>query len=182
MERKSPNAFLVFLAGIIDLLICSIWIWIIGYLLFLQVSFLNYTLHVINMAVIVPLYFILFTYGNNGKTIGKTMVGLKVYSLDNKKISFKQSLKRDGVLLIPTFIYLAWHIPVIDEVYLRYEAIITGNFQNIGGFVVDKVSNLLAEILEWSGWVWIFLEFLSILANTEKTSVQDRLSDTRTLR
>lgn len=181
--KKSPNAFKILIAGIIDLLLCSILSAIIGSIALTNLSLWSFTLHEITSALIIPTYFILITYFNNGRTIGKAIFGLKIFSDLNEKITIKQALKRDGVLMLPAFAYLAWHLPYIDKLYNIYEATVTGNYQKLGGFIVQSdISIILSNILGWSGLVWILLEFISILANKENTTMQDRLSETKTLK
>lgn len=48
--------------------------------------------------IISVLYFILFQYYNNGKTIGKALLKIQVKSIDNKKLKFKQIVLRSLVI------------------------------------------------------------------------------------
>lgn len=86
-------------------------------------------------------------------------------------------------MLLPAFAYLAWHLPHIENLYNIYEATVTGNYQNLEGFYIQgNISKILSSILGWSADIWILLEFISILANDENTTMQDRLSETKTLK
>ncbi|MEX0596414.1 MAG: RDD family protein, partial [Candidatus Paceibacterota bacterium] len=142
--KKSPNAFKLLIAGIIDLLLCIFLDAIIGAIALTNLTFWSYTLYYITSALIIPAYFILITYYNNGRTVGKAVFGLKIFSDLTSKITIKQALKRDGTLLLPASIYLAWHLPYIDNHYDMYEALKTNNYQKLGGFIVqDDISKIL---------------------------------------
>lgn len=55
------------------------------------------SIEIINLVVIV-LYFVVFQYLNNGKTLGKTLMKIKVVSKDSKKIKFYQILLRSLII------------------------------------------------------------------------------------
>lgn len=55
------------------------------------------SIEIINLVVTV-LYFVVFQYLNNGKTLGKTLMKIKVVSKDSKKIKFYQILLRSLII------------------------------------------------------------------------------------
>lgn len=87
--KKSPNAFKLLIAGFIDLLLCSILGVIIGTIALMNLSLWSFILREITSALIIPIYFITLTYFSNGRTVGKAIFGLKIFSDLNKKITIK---------------------------------------------------------------------------------------------
>ena len=55
------------------------------------------SIEIINLVVTV-LYFVVFQYLNNGNTLGKTLMKIKVVSKDGKKIKFYQILLRSLII------------------------------------------------------------------------------------
>lgn len=74
---------------------------------------------IINL-VITFLYFVVFQYLNNGKTLGKTLMKIKVVSKDGKKIKFSQVLVRSLIInsILSSFILIMILLLCSKSIYL----------------------------------------------------------------
>ena len=85
------------------------------------------SIEIINLVVTV-LYFVVFQYLNNGKTLGKTLMKIKVVSKDNKKIKFYQILLRSLIInsilslfvLILILLFCSKSIYLLSSRYIQF--------------------------------------------------------------
>lgn len=85
------------------------------------------SIEIINLVVTV-LYFVVFQYLNNGKTLGKTLMKIKVVSKDGKKIKFYQILLRSLIInsilslfvLILILLFCSKSIYLLSSRYIQF--------------------------------------------------------------
>ena len=85
------------------------------------------SIEIINLVVTV-LYFVVFQYLNNGKTLGKTLMKIKVVSKDSKKIKFYQILLRSLIInsilslfvLILILLFCSKSIYLLSSRYIQF--------------------------------------------------------------
>lgn len=77
------------------------------------------SISIINL-VVTFIYFVLFQYANNGKTIGKSLMKIKVVSKDRKKLKFSQVLIRALIIdsILSTFIIILLLTLASKSIYL----------------------------------------------------------------
>ena len=102
-----------------------------------------------------------FLHGKYGQTIGKKILDIKVYDLDEENlIGFKRAFYRDSIwiiLEIATFIYAIITL-----------ALDPGSSSNVQSYYEDVVSSI--------SLLWFIAEFITMLFNYKGRAVHDYLA------
>ena len=128
----------------------------------------NFTFFVVGLTYSVVLI------ANNGQTPGKSLLGIKVFSADGKKLTFVKSLLREtlgkiisGVFLLLGFFWIgfsknkmAWHDYVVQSKVMDINHPMRGNFW--------KIAVLASFVLYFGNYAW---NFFTPLIDARKMSV-----------
>ncbi len=110
-----------------------------------------------------------------GKTLGKHFAGVRVRSTTGTPLTWKQSLRRSGVdLLLGTvgavaYAFVIMRIPKQEFALKGWQEIQT---------LYDALRPAWVRVLEYSYWVWISSELVTMLFNPQRRALHDFIGGT----
>jgi uncharacterized RDD family membrane protein YckC len=111
-------------------------------------------------------------HGLFGQTLGKKFTGVKVFDVSGQRLSVRQAVFRDSVLLVLVLFGVAVDLPTV----------MTGsNPYDPTTFSLSKLS-LLQQIPLWGSFVWFLVEVVSMLANAQRRAVHDLIAGSVVMR
>lgn len=111
-------------------------------------------------------YFILL-HGKYGQTVGKRIMRIKIFDLSGKPILMRQAIRRDIVLVGLGVALLIVDLPLYLAGQIAYEA---------------GQQSQLRILLTFAATIWMMLEFLTMLCNERRRSVNDFIAGTVVMR
>ena len=169
------------IAGIIDLVILYLVIFLINSLTSIFYNWITFISSIIVTGLFYPFYLILCNLKFK-KTIGKAIVNIKVINNGlETELNFRQLVKRDSIVLIVGLIYIFYQSYYLVVAWDFYAPMLNGHPELMPGFLVpSKFYQTLQTIVSWTPIAWLFLELISSLGNPNRLAIPDRLSNTIT--
>jgi len=146
---------------------------------FLPLSWLDQWIwdNITSAAILVPwfitnslsyLVYSVLLHGYYGQTVGKRLVGVKVFDLSGSKLSMKQAILRDSVWIALTLFGLLIELPTVFEGKNPYTP--------TSPFSIPLLISLYATA------AWFILELITMLTNAKRRAIHDFIAGSVVMR
>jgi uncharacterized RDD family membrane protein YckC len=110
-------------------------------------------------------------HGLFGQTLGKKLTGVRVFDVSGRKLSMRQAVLRDSVVLAIVLFSVAVDLPTVASGINPYDPTTSGS--DLG---------VLRQIPLWASFVWFLVEIVTMFRNPQRRAVHDLIAGSVVMR